>query len=191
MPEKEFDTVDKNQNQLGSVNSLSEICFFCGCTAKYLEKGKSRVDVEMVKTVKFIENIRANISKRNDEWAQQVSNRIEGKDLLNAGYHKNCNINFQNNKNIPLCHGVSVSKIVGRPQNKPRNAAFSKIVELMQSEIGRIFSIKELVELMQQECDETEGIIENRYVKNKLVEHFGEKIIVISNEGKLDLLALR
>lgn len=127
----------------------------------------------LVKTIKFTENIRANIEKRNDEWAQQVAIRIHGNDLMNAIYHKNCNINFQNCKNVPLCHGVSTPKQAGRPQNESRNAAFSKVVQAMESEIeiGRVFSIKELVERMI-ECGSDEAV-ENRYVKKKLVEHYG------------------
>lgn len=142
----------------------------------------------MIKTLKFTESIRSNIEKRNDDWAQRVEDRIQGTDLLNAFYHKDCNINFQNCKSIPLRHGVSIPKKVGRPQNESRNAAFSKIIVLMETEIGRIFSIIDLVELMQEECGKT---IENRYEKQKLVEHFGENLVIVSNEGKLDLLALR
>lgn len=146
------------------------------------------MDVETVKTLKFIENVPANIAKRSDEWSEKVAKRIEGKNLLNATYHKNCNINFQNLKNIPLCHGVSVAKKVGRPQNQSKNEAFSRLLELMESAVGEIFSIKDLVDLMQQECDED---IENRYLKKKLLEHFGENILVITNDGKPDLLLLR
>lgn len=131
------------------------------------------------------------IAKRSDEWSRQVNDRIDAKDLLNASYHKNCSINFQNGKNIPLCYGVSVAQKVGRPQNKSRLEAFSNLVDLMESEVGRIFSIKELVQLMQRDCDEDDQIIENRYLKKKLVEHFGENIIMITNDGKPDLMILR
>lgn len=89
-----------------------------------------------------------------------------------------------------MCHGVSVAKKVGRPQNASRNEAFSKLVELMESDVERIFSIKELVELLQRECEESDQI-ENRYLKKKLVEHFGVNLIVITNEGKPDLMVLR
>lgn len=146
--------------------------------------------MQTVKTSQYIENVAENVAKRNDEWSQQVKNRICSKDLMNASYHKNCNINFQNNKNIPLCHGVSVAKKFGRPQNASRNEAFSKLVELMESDVERIFSIKELVELLQRECEESDQI-ENRYLKKKLVEHFGVNLIVITNEGKPDLMVLR
>ncbi|XP_037043653.1 uncharacterized protein LOC119079700 [Bradysia coprophila] len=174
-------------NQITSDVSLDEICFFCGCPAKYIENGKRRLDVEIAKTSKFIENLPANIAKRSDEWSQKVANRIEGKDLLNATYHKNCNIHFQTLKSIPLCHGVSVAKQVGRPQNQSKLEALSKVVKLMESAEDEIFSIKDLVELMQQECDE---IIENRYLKKKLLEYFGERVLVITNDGKPDLLVL-
>lgn len=60
----------------------------------------------------------------------------------------------------------------------------------MESEVEKIFSIKELVEVMQRECDESDRF-ENRYLKNKLVEYFGVTLIVISNEGKPDLMVLR
>lgn len=100
-------------------------------------------------------------------------------------------MNFQNFKSIPLYLGISVSKKVGRPENKTRNEAFSKLVEHMQSNLGRIFSIKELVDIMQRECDGNEEEIENRYLKEKLMNHFGKDIVVISNEGRPDLLVLR
>lgn len=146
--------------------------------------------MQTVKKSQFIDNLAINIAKRNDEWSQDVNNRICSKDLMNASYHKNCNINFQNNKNIPLCYSVSVSQKIGRPQNESRNEAFSKLVDLMESEEERIFSIKELVEIMQQECVDSDRI-ENRYLKKKLIEHFGVNLMVISNEGKPDLMVLR
>lgn len=146
--------------------------------------------MQTVKKLQFIENVVGNIARRNDEWSHQVKNRIDSKDLMNANYHKNCSINFQNNKSIPLCHGVSVAKKVGRPQNESRNEAFIKLVELMESEVGHIYSIKDLVEFMQQECGEMDQI-ENRYLKKKLVEHFGVNLLVITNEGKPDLMVLR
>lgn len=150
---------------------------------------KGTIDVNTVRRQDFIDNVHKSIAKRNDDWSIQVHNRIEAKDLLNATYHRNCSINFQNLKNIPLCHG-GVAKKAGRPQNASRNEAFIKLVEHMESNVGLIFSIKELTVRMQRECDETDQI-ENRYLKQKLLKYFGENIMVISNEGKPDLLVLR
>lgn len=73
-------------------------------------------------------------------------------------------INFQNFKNIPLVHGVSIPKKVGRPTNDSKNEAFSKLVKHIESKAGHIFSIKDLVAFMQQECEEN-ALIENRFLK--------------------------
>lgn len=145
--------------------------------------------MQVVTKLDFHKNVADRINKRNDEWSIQVQNRIGSKDLLKAIYHKNCSINFQNFKNIPLCHG-GVAKKSGRPQNTYRNEAFMKVIEHMETYVERIFSIKELVVIMQRECEENDQI-ENRYLKKKLLEHFGDKVMFISSDGKPDLLLLR
>lgn len=179
---------DKNSNVPESLGDagISECCFFCGCAVNSKKRG---CEVNSVKNLYFLENVAGSILNRNDEWAHQVKKRMEGKDLINTKYHKNCSINFQNHKSIPLCHGISVSKKIGRPQNESAEEAVSAVVSLVQSERGRIFSMTELTETANRECGDQK--VDNRYLKKKLLERFGEEITVISNDGKSDLLILR
>lgn len=121
------------------------MCFFCGC--KFSESRKKGLEVNTVKHAYFLENVVGIIGNRSDEWLDQVKKQIEGKELMDARYHKNCNIIFQNYKNVPLCHGVSSSKKLGRPRNDEFDEAFCNLIHLIQNETGRIFSIADLAEL--------------------------------------------
>lgn len=147
-------------------------------------KCTSLSDVYEVKTDQFQQTIQKCIEERRDDWAQTVKNRIEGKCLRSskASYHQKCNLKFRHK---------STNSSVGRPQNESRHAAFLKMIDYMNCHEGDTFTINDLVNVMKQECTDDAEEYCPKFLKTKLLEHFGEDICFLQSKGKPDYIIFR
>ncbi len=141
-----------------------------------------------VKSTSFRETICQKISERNDEWAKEVWSRIELERNLhevNAAYHQQCNVNFRTNRNKPNA-GVSTQK--GAPINVHLNDSFLQLVEFMQNS-DEPHSTVDLSKKLQEYSDGESYCV--RYLKEKLIKHFGDRIIFIGRDGLSDIVITR
>lgn len=161
--------------------SFRENCLFCGINIKPNAAG-----VYHVKFPSFRETICLKVKERNDEWAEEVSGRIELEENLHqvrAAYHQQCNSNFRTNRNKP---GVSTQK--GAPINAHLKDSFLRLVEFIENS-DEIFSTGDLSKKLQEfSGGETYCV---RYLKEKLIQHFNDQIMFIGRNGFSDIVIMR
>lgn len=141
-------------------------------------------DVYEVKTDQFQVTIQKLIDERRDNWANEVKDRIGNRNLrsVSAIYHQKCNVKFRQKP---------TNSCVGRPQDKDRQAAFLKVVDFMNDHEADAFTIHELIEVMKNECTTDVDEYCGKFLKTKLMEHFGENICFIQSKGKPDYIIFR
>ncbi len=137
-----------------------------------------------MKTESFQETIGKHIAERQDDWADEVKNRIGTVNLCStkAWYHQRCNLKFRQK---------STNSNVGRPQDENRIAAFSKVVAFMNDHEGDVFTISELTDVMKGECAENVEEYCGKFLKKKLLDHFGENLCFLQSSGKPDYIMFR
>lgn len=179
-----IDSIDESSREI----DLRNVCMFCSRPAKLTESRKRGIEVHQVKDGTFESTIRQCIEERNDKWAQVVDERIRNKNLIGATYHQPCSINFRAMKPCPQWES---GKKVGRPQDGTRDAAFLKICGYMMDNEGEVFAISDLCDRMDRECDENASSYSRNYFKKKLLEHFGDNIVISQTSGTNDLVLFR
>ena len=123
---------------------------------------------------------------RNDEWAETVQGRLEFAQDLHAAdavYHQACSVNFRTGKQIPKKHGndTDSKRAKGRPMDTVKSKAFLKVTEFLVENDEEQITIPDLVGKMQEYLEGTgEPPYSSVYMKEKLQEHFGEKIAMIT-----------
>lgn len=161
-------------------------------SAKLSEAKKRGYDVYQVRKKSFQDSLKQVIQLRSDSWSEVVQCRIENKDLIEAKakYHQTCNVNFRTHKQVPLAHGGQTIKKSGRPVDESKNIAFQKLVCYIKNHEGESFLMSELSTIMEKECDENVSFT-NQYLKQKLMEHFGDELTIIKKNGCSDLVLFR
>lgn len=173
--------------------AFTENCLFCGQFAKC--DGKKRgYDVYPVRTLDFQKTILNICSIREDAWAQKVSARIEfATDLpaVDAIYHQTCNVNFRTNRDIPKYFQPDVEKTPtrGRPTDQDACTAFMTVIEYLKENDNEQITITDLVDKMKEICGER--AYSASYTKQRLVEHFGDSVIITEINGKQNVVTLR
>ena len=170
-------------------------CLFCGCGDKYDKKEKSHVvTTEFQKTVLQI------CIERNDTWSTIVKGRIEYvNDLPAEGaiYHHLCSSNFRNDKEIPqqfMTKSVKAPKQKkwGRPSQAERDASFDKVAEWLENNDDEQTTIRDLIYKMQDFLADTNyDAYGFTYMKEKLVNHFGNRIIITETSGMRNVVTFR
>lgn len=168
--------------------NLRNVCMFCTRPAKFTESRKRGIDVHQVKNENFVISIRKCIEHRNDEWARDVKERIGNDNLIGAIYHQPCSLNF---RTLKQCAQWEIEKNVGRPQDENRDAAFLKICGYMMDNEGEVFAISDLCDRMDQECYDSATSYSRNYFKKRLLEHFGDNIVLSQTSGTNDLVLFR
>ena len=164
---------------------FKEHCFFCGQPAKY-EGRKRGYDVIPVRTKDFQDKIQKASKVRNDEWAETVRGRLAFAQDLHASaavYHQACSFNFRTGKQIPKKHGndTDSKRAKGRPLDTVKSEAFLKVTEFIVENDEEQLTIPDLVGKMQEYLEGTgEPPYSAVYMKEKLKEHFGDKIVIIT-----------
>lgn len=184
----ELENISEQLIESGEVD-LRNVCMFCSKSAKSTGNRKKGMEVHQVKNESFEISIHQCIGERNDKWAQEVRQRIGNSNLklIGATYHQQCSVVFRTGKSMTSSES---QKKVGRPQDENRDEAFLKICSHMMENEGDVFSIADLCDQMDRECGE--GISYSRkYFKQKLLEHFGDNIVIGQISGSNDLVLFR
>lgn len=167
------------------VFNFKKNCLFCDkkCSIEdELKKSKERRDIIFnVCTLHFKHSVEDMAKMRNDEWGKTVLKRLESVICLvaeEAIYHKSCERKF--------CKTISSQekKKRGRPQDEDALKAFSDVCEYIEVENECQFTLQFLYEKMNGTCDE-------RTFKNKLIEKYGEDLIITTTHGKKAIVSFK
>lgn len=61
----------------------------------------------------------------------------------------------------------------------------------MNNHEGDAFTINELIDLMKRECTDNDEEYCGKFLKKKLMDHFGENICFLQSKGKPDYIIFR
>ena len=125
--------------------------------------------------------------KRKDAWGQEVLGRIEFTSDLHAYdavYHQQCSSNFRTFKSKPK--ETTYAK-KGRPSLL--NESFLYAISYLEDNEDIQISVSDLVEKMAEHCGPGQAYGQ-QYVKGKLKEHFGERVLITEMQGKPNIVTL-
>ena len=188
------DTTRKSIRLAESPVSSATHCLFCEKLVDFSCKRKPRIESQKVRTVQYAETIRKCCELRGDEWSFEVSGRLEfyTSDLVAADcvYHKSCSTNFRNGKNIPYEYSsANRSSGTGRPANEDQHQAFLRTCEYLEDNDEEQMVLDDIIFKMEEFLKESESSAYNRrHMKRKLLEHYGENIIITDDKGKPDVV---
>ena len=177
--------------------SYSDNCLFCGTTDKYHGK-KKQFELIPVRTLEFDTAKLKACDERSDEWSEKIKGRVLfTKDLhaADAVYHQAYSVNFRTGKNIPQLteyDNSSKKQRVGRPEDSLRAEAFQKFTLFLEEHDEEQVTITDLIKQMNEFLDgsnlEPYGFT---HMKEKLLDHFGDKIVVTEINGTQNVVTLR
>jgi hypothetical protein len=106
-------------------------------------------------------------------------------------YHQKCSVNFRTLNQIPVVFSPPSKKAkmqAGRKSTLTESFLFA--ADYLQQNEDEQITVTDLVKKMFEHCgdDETYGV---QHVKNKLKEHFGDKIIISELNGKQNVVIFR
>ena len=134
------------------------------------------------------------IKERNhDDWAADVSGRfglINDLRAEDAIYHKTCNSNFRTLKGKPTSKpfGIKKPNEGGRPSNAAQEAVFNEVVKYLQQNDKEQITISELTEMMGNLCVDLKMACPKVWMKQKLLDRFGDDIMIGNINGKEDVV---
>ena len=105
-------------------------------------------------------------------------------------------MNFRTGKQMPTKYapegGNSKKRKAGRPTNDEQIIAFQKTCIYFEENDEEQLKLSELVEIMQSYLKDSEmSAYERKHMQRKLVDHYGDEIIIASGDGKSTLITLR
>ncbi|CAG2250738.1 unnamed protein product [Mytilus edulis] len=190
---------EKSRQLRSAANNFSfrDHCLFCALPIK--KNGNKRsADCYPVRTFDFQNAVRATCLDRNDEWGYQVLERIEfGRDLpaVDAVYHQVCSTNFRTMRQIPKHMQEPSPKVQkvgkGRPTNWTQTEAFLKTVTYLEINDDEQLSISDLCAKMKEYCKNEDDPYSSKYMKRKLLDHFGTSIVIAEINGKSDVVTFK
>lgn len=119
----------------------------------------------------------------------EVNFRIRSElDLAAAGavYHKQCHVNFITFRNIPNAQDGYAKK--GAPINPQLQDSFLQLVEFLEIS-DQPYSTSELSEKIEEFSGGENYCV--RYLKDKLIKHFGDRVIFLTRSGLSDVVVMR
>lgn len=177
-------------------------CLFCGTPAAVRDKikwpGLPHNVAYPFRTVDK-ESLLTTCSQRKDDWSETVQARILHVHDLHAAdavYHLMCSVNFRTNKQIPQSYQTDTQQSkrikVGRPEDDERTVTFLELAKYIEENDDEQITVNDLVDLMQQKlADCGSEAYTYTYMKKKLQDHFGEKIIFTDINGKQNVVTMR
>uniref|UniRef100_UPI00358E1706 uncharacterized protein n=1 Tax=Myxine glutinosa TaxID=7769 RepID=UPI00358E1706 len=186
---------------LGPYDSKTD-CFFCGTEVKKIDPKRSHAETDSfsyVKTEAFVKTILVHCKTRMDEWAIAVQSRIEyfWGDLHAADcvYHQSCNVNFRTMQEIPKqFRSVDSAKRrkIGRPKDCDQEKAFEKVCTFLNENDEEQLTISDLVAKMGEYLTDCKSVAYgNQYLKEKLLERYGDSIFVAEGKGVKNIVTFR
>lgn len=82
-------------------------------------------------------------------------------------------------------------KSSGRPENKEQSQAFSHVIEYLDNVDYEQLTMSDLVTIMRRKLSHPEKAYSKPYMKKKLQDHYGEKIVFIEDKGIKDIICLK
>ncbi|CAC5406040.1 unnamed protein product [Mytilus coruscus] len=155
---------------------------------------KSKSDVYPVRSSEFQCKIEDICKQLEDEWELEVRGRLEfvqdlhGTDAL---YHQTCSVNFRTLKQTPLAFSPPAKKAKTQAGGKSSlSESFLFAAKYLQQNEDEQITVTDLVKKMSKHCriDDAYGV---QHMKNKLQEHFGDKIIISEINGKQNVVTFR
>ncbi|XP_028513605.1 uncharacterized protein LOC114574641 [Exaiptasia diaphana] len=181
--------------------SFQTDCFYCGTEAFGADDKKSRPrDVFKVTTVETKDKVLKVCSNRSDTWAATVRSRVlQVHDLpaADAVYHKTCSSNFRTGKQIPQAYSNPENsskkrKTAGRPQNEDKYEAFLATVKYREeNDEELLLTISDLQTKMSEYLDENQCAYGFTHMKEKLIDHFGNDVVITEINGLSNVVALK
>ena len=177
----------------GPFNSQTD-CLFCGTTISQRSGGYS-----YVKTDVFVKTIVECCDSRSDEWALTVKGRIEYYDCdlyaAECVYHHACSVNFRSGRCKPQHYHNDLEikrRKPGRPIDEDQEQAFMKVCAYLEDNDEEQLTILHLREQMKEYLKNTESVpFGNQYLKEKLIEHYGENVHISGGEGLHTIVTMR
>ena len=126
-------------------------------------------------------------SERGDAWAQTIRARLLSVKYMPAAdavNHQTCNVNFRTKRQLPRVYEANElptvkKRKVGRPKVEEKLEAFVKVTKFLQENDDEQITVIDLVEKMEEYLIDTDSVAYGRqHMKTKLLEYFGDKIII-------------
>ena len=183
-------------------------CLFCGTNVNF-DNRKQQGDVHSITLTECKDSLLQKCLTRSDAWADAVRARLLivcDLPAADAIYHQACSSNFRTGKLIPLnfVHNETAQKKQklgrrcksthegGRPALDDRRQAFMKVAEYLEENDDEQNAISDLVEKMAEYLSESNAEpYSQRYMKDRLVDHFGDRVIVTTVNGKSNVATMR
>lgn len=127
----------------------------------------------------------------DDEWGNRVKAKLALVSDLHAAdavYHKACCVNFRTNKQLPKCFqdNPEYKRTPGRTEDNNQASAFIKVAEYLEENDIQV-TLSELVEKMKEFCPNPYSSV---YMKKKLLEYFGDSIVITELNGTPNVVTL-
>ena len=167
---------------------------------KKYSKRDTKLEGVRVATYDFEKTVRNICKSRNDQWSQEVLERIESilSDLpaSDCVYLKQCDTNFRTSKSVPKIFGksedVSSSSTLGCHEDMVRKEAFTKTCAFFEGNDEEQFALKDL-ELKMKDYLSSSNVnpCSHVYMKQKLREYYSDSIVISESKGKSSIVTLR
>ena len=174
--------------------NFKEVCLFCGKSTKLGDQ--SMKNVYYVRTFDFQEKVLEDCATRQDTWSDIVFARIQCVQDLHAAdavYHQMCSVNFRTKRGIPKqfkSEEVEPNR-AGRPSIDKTDVAFLRVAQFLEENDDEQISINDLTLKMKEFLEGTTyEPYSFKHMKQKLLSHFGEKIIISNSCGKKNIVTL-
>ena len=141
-------------------------------------------------------NCRGELLERNDEWGLKVHSRIAGVsgDFVSAEakYHSSCMTSFYVGRENPRESLRPSSKKRGKKPDEILCNSLLRLYDYLANNDECQYSLSELHSLLNTFVDgEDTNICSRRYLKQKLVDHYGDGIIIADAHGVPDIVCFR
>lgn len=180
--------------------SFKTDCVFCGTKVEFGGQRKRSGEVFRVTTVETKDTILGICSERGDAWAETIRSRllnVHDLPAADAVYHQTCNVNFRTKRQLPRIYEVDESpavkkKKVGRPEDEEKREAFLKVTKFLEENDDEQITVSDLMEKMEEYLSDSNSEAYGRHhMKTKLLEHFGDKIIITDINGKPNVVTFK
>lgn len=159
---------------------FQHLCIFCGEEANEEKEKKKNIKgrriIHRVSTASFKDSIIAVAEQFGNDMAKAMTRRIiyeEDLVVAEARYHHDCHVSFKK----PITGGK-----VGRPQDSRITSAIEKIYAYIENNDDCQFTLAELKDVCKDFTPD------EKTIKNKLIERYGEKIVITTKNRSLTII---
>ena len=180
-------------------------CLFCGVPVDLLtnKKGFEAFKVSTLPNEGFQKSTLEKCKEREDEWSRSVSDRIQNvcrNELFayDCVYHSACAKCFQAGWNIPARFKTDIESGPKKPklsQNQCkkdiRDEAFLNVCKYLEDNDDEQLTMSDLVSKMEEYCNDKIDAYSKKHMKRKIIDHFGEEVLISNSQTKEDVVTLK